>query len=61
MGPLSNTFSEIEKKVLLFVENYIKENKKLRVSKQMRQKMKQFNEEVKKYGNKPYSGTYSNL
>ena len=28
VGPPSNTFSEIEKRILLFVENYKKQNKK---------------------------------
>ena len=47
-GPPSN-ISEIEKRILSFVENYRKQNKKLRISKQMRQKMEEFGEAVKKY------------
>lgn len=39
VGPLSNTFSEIEKRILSFVKYYRKQNKKLRINKQMRAKM----------------------
>ena len=45
-NPPSNTIKEIQDRILLFVENYRKQNKKLRISKQIREEMKQFNEAI---------------